>query len=323
MKEKEYETLRKEILQWQNQRFAIGTGSLVVVFAILGWAITASEKWAWPVLSSVILALLVLVAYLSWLMGLFSSRISTYLEVFHETDFMDLGWERRHRIPHRNFLTTKGAYAALYFGLGVVSCAVSFTVCRAAPTRQSFLLFGFFVLVFVLMLMVLIFKSHPWDRYLQQWRRIKASEEELAVALGSPPQAISAEEKIENKPMSNHDPLLELRKKAIDTAIEWSKQITTLATGALVLSGTFIKDLFTGHVKWSAVIVASWIAMSASAVMGTLYMGALVSMVHKAKSRDDLNIYSWKNGRSVALIHIIAFMLGVLAFVTFITRNML
>src|SRR5207302_7423159 len=111
--------------------------------------------------------------------------------------------------------------------------------------------------------------------------------------------------------MSNYDPLLELRQKAIDTAIEWSKQITTLATGALVLSGTFIKDLFTGHVKWPLVIVVSWIAMSASAVLGVLYMGALISMVAKAKGRNDLDIYSWKNGRSVALIHIIAFMLGV------------
>ena len=89
------------------------------------------------------------------------------------------------------------------------------------------------------------------------------------------------------------------------------------------MSGTFIKDLFTGHVKWPVVIVVSWIAMSASALFGILYIGALITMLAKAKGRDDLDIYSWKNGRSVALIHIIAFMLGVVGFVTFITKNMM
>jgi len=135
LKEKEYETLRKEIMQWQAQRFALATGSLVVVFAILGWAVNASDKWSWPLLSSVILALLTLVAYLSWLMGLFMSRISTYLEVFHELGSTNLGWERRHRVPHRNFFSSKGAYAALYFVLGAVSIAVSSATCRAEPTH--------------------------------------------------------------------------------------------------------------------------------------------------------------------------------------------
>jgi len=123
--------------------------------------------------------------------------------------------------------------------------------------------------------------------------------------------------------MGNEDPLLELRKKAIDIAIEWSKQTTTLATGTLVLSGTFIKDLFTGHVKWPMVIVMSWIVMSASAFLGILYVGALVAMVGKAKGVDDLDVYEWKNGRSVALIQIIAFMMGLVSFVIFVTKNML
>lgn len=123
--------------------------------------------------------------------------------------------------------------------------------------------------------------------------------------------------------MSDKDPLLELRKKALDTTIEWSKQITTLATGTLVLSGTFIKDLFTGHVKWPGMIVTCWMAMSISAVLGVLYFGALVAMVGKAEKPSDLDVYAWKNGRFVALIHVLAFMVGVVAFVAFITTNML
>lgn len=123
--------------------------------------------------------------------------------------------------------------------------------------------------------------------------------------------------------MSNGDPHLELRKKAIDLAIEWTKQITTLATGTLVLSGTFIKDLFTGHVEWPMFIVVAWIAMSLSALFGILYVGALISMVSTAASADDLDINKNQNGRPVALIHIVAFMVGLGAFVAFITKNML
>ena|ERR1041384_4828045 len=119
------------------------------------------------------------------------------------------------------------------------------------------------------------------------------------------------------------NPLLELRKKALDTAVEWSKQITTLAIGSLVLSGTFIKDLFTGHVKWSFVIILSWVAMSLSSLVGVLYIGALVAMIGKARNPDDLDVYAWKNGRFVALVHVVAFIVGVVAFVIFITRNML
>jgi len=44
MKEKEYDTLRQEIMHWQSRRFSVVTGSLVVVIAILGWAINAPDK---------------------------------------------------------------------------------------------------------------------------------------------------------------------------------------------------------------------------------------------------------------------------------------
>jgi hypothetical protein len=123
--------------------------------------------------------------------------------------------------------------------------------------------------------------------------------------------------------MSNGDPRLELRKKAIDIAIEWTKQITTLATGTLVLSGTFIKDLFTGHVEWSIVIIVSWMAMSLSALFGILYVGALIAVVSTAGNAADLDVNKNRNGRTVARIHIVAFMVGLVTFVTFITKNML
>jgi MFS family permease len=193
MKEKEYETLRKEIMQWQAHRFALASGSLIVVFAILGWAVNASDKWSWPLLSSVILALLILIIYLSWLMGLFMSRISTYLEVFHELGSTELGWERRHRVPHRNFLSSKGAYAAMYFVLAAVSVVVSVATCRAAPTRMHYVMFGVTVTILIGALFVLIFRSHPWDKYRKQWEKLKDKEANATRAYASAQQIVGRE----------------------------------------------------------------------------------------------------------------------------------
>lgn len=141
MKEKEYETLRQEIMHWQSRRFSVVTGSLLVVIAILGWAVTAPDKWSWTVVSSILFAMLSIAGYMTWLVGLLITRIGTYLEVFHENDSVDIGWEKRQRKSKGNFVSSKGAYATMFFGVGIISLSVSLTVCKAQPSTPSILLF--------------------------------------------------------------------------------------------------------------------------------------------------------------------------------------
>jgi hypothetical protein len=179
MKEKEYDTLRQEIMHWQSRRFSVVTGSLIIVTAILGWAVNAPDKWSWTVVSSILFAMLSIAGYMTWLIGLLCSRISTYLEVFHEHDSVDLGWERRHRKPKRNFISSKGAYATTFFGVGVISLAVALTVCKAHPTPPSIILFFLFTASFLSTVIVLAFGKRPWDKYIKQWQEIKAQEMQL------------------------------------------------------------------------------------------------------------------------------------------------
>ena len=148
MKEKEYDALRQEIMHWQSRRFSLVTGSLIIVIAILGWAVNAPDKWSWTVVSAILFAMLSIASYMTWLVGLLISRISTYLEVFHENDSADIGWERRQRKSKGNFVSSKGAYATMFFGVGIISLAVSLTVCKAQPTTQSVILFPFLQLRF-------------------------------------------------------------------------------------------------------------------------------------------------------------------------------
>jgi hypothetical protein len=123
--------------------------------------------------------MLSIASYMTWTVGVLISRISTYLEVFHENDSADIGWEQRQRKSKRNFVSSKGAYATMFFGVGIISVAVSLTVCKAQPTAQSFLLMSLFAASFLLTVIVLAFRKRPWDKYINQWLEIKTQETQV------------------------------------------------------------------------------------------------------------------------------------------------
>jgi hypothetical protein len=176
LKEMEYETLREEILQCQSRRFSVVTGSLVIVFAILGWVVSAPDKLSWTLVSSLILFLLTIAGCMTWLIGRSNSGISTYLEVFHEKGSTEIGWERRHRKFKRKLAGSKGAYIAMYLGVGILSVVMAKEVCAAAPSLQSIRMFYFSTGTFLLMLVTLTFWSRPWKRYISKWEKIRDEE---------------------------------------------------------------------------------------------------------------------------------------------------
>jgi hypothetical protein len=176
MKEKEYDTLRAEIMEWQSRRFSVVTGSLVLAIGILGWAVSAPEKWSWAVVLSILFAMLTAASYLTWLMGLLNSSISTYLEVFHEECVKDIGWECRHRKFKRGFVTSKDGYATLYLGIGIISVFISFAICTAPPTMPTIITCYIFAASFVSMIMILTFRPRPWDKYIKRWKDIREAE---------------------------------------------------------------------------------------------------------------------------------------------------
>lgn len=109
----------------------------------------------------------------------------------------------------------------------------------------------------------------------------------------------------------------EQRIEAVKAALEWSKQVLTLATGTLVLSGTFIKDIFKSTVKNPNLIMVSWILMSLSVLFGILFLGKMVSILNEKKGKE-VDVYS---GMWVGVTHVTAFFLGLIFFVFFVYRN--
>lgn len=109
--------------------------------------------------------------------------------------------------------------------------------------------------------------------------------------------------------------------EVINAVLEWTKQITTLASGTLVLSATFIKDIFKGTVEHQILLICSWVLFAVSAIFGILLMGNLCYLFSE-KNRGIRSIYNLTT-RLIGLIHFLAFVVGICFFVYFASSNFL
>jgi hypothetical protein len=109
------------------------------------------------------------------------------------------------------------------------------------------------------------------------------------------------------------------RIKSVETALEWTKQITTLASGVLVVSGTFIKDLFDGKVQAFGWLILCWLSLCVCILFGVLFMGSLCSILEK-KEDAAISIYS-QPAQALGFIHFAGFFLAVICFAVFTLTN--
>src|SRR5947208_2340161 len=85
----EYETLRAEILKWQDRRFDLLKISIGLITGLLGLKLVVeypSKGDIWPLVSSVLLLYLSGANLLTWYAGVANSKLAAYIKVFHESD---------------------------------------------------------------------------------------------------------------------------------------------------------------------------------------------------------------------------------------------
>jgi hypothetical protein len=111
----------------------------------------------------------------------------------------------------------------------------------------------------------------------------------------------------------------ELRLKSVETALEWSKQIIALASGILVVSGTFVKELFGGRICGVGYLIACWIALTVCVLFGLLFVGSLCSLLAQRKVRD-VTIYC-QPAQFLGLMHFLAFFAALIFFTLFSLKN--
>ena len=107
------------------------------------------------------------------------------------------------------------------------------------------------------------------------------------------------------------------RIESVKTAHELSKHLIMLATGTIILSGTFIKDIANGSVSDMTFLLASWISMAISILFGVLLSGSLIYSL-SSKQGEDLDPYQ---GNYKGVIQSSAFLLGIILFIYFIKEN--
>lgn len=110
-------------------------------------------------------------------------------------------------------------------------------------------------------------------------------------------------------------------RKAFDMADAWAKHIATLATGTLVLSATFLKDVLPNdaNVEWSGLLYSAWTLLVVSTVLGLVVLGALMSGLSRADQK--LDIYA-PSIRLSGFAQIATFLLGICLFALFVGLNL-
>jgi hypothetical protein len=105
---------------------------------------------------------------------------------------------------------------------------------------------------------------------------------------------------------------------AAQVALEYIKQIITLASGILALSGTFIDKLVKTVSYQMALLPVAWILLLISVYCGL----ATISTIVKSKLKDDQN---WAEGRGkqYATICKLTFVAGIAVFLVFVSWTLI
>jgi hypothetical protein len=109
--------------------------------------------------------------------------------------------------------------------------------------------------------------------------------------------------------------------KAFDFVKETSTQLITLASGAVVLSATFYKDVLAGAPRHRGLLEWSWALFLVSILSGIGVLGALGHELKETSDPKDLDIYKW-NVRGTSLSQQLIFLAAVSLFALFVILNM-
>jgi hypothetical protein len=183
----EYESLREEIKSWQDRRFTLLQGVAALVAAVLALEVAKSPSSDhWPLISSMLLAILSCANGLTWYCGLASSKIGSYLQAFYEEP------TSKGNIPRweSSLLELKSQaldkfhvnqwFGAIYLVLGLISVGIPY-IASKSQSVECFAL-GFVLSTaafFVASLILVICFSYPREKYLVQWREIRNKRKEL------------------------------------------------------------------------------------------------------------------------------------------------
>lgn len=107
-------------------------------------------------------------------------------------------------------------------------------------------------------------------------------------------------------------------KSAIDYLSEYNKEITALATGAIVLSIAFLKDLSKESLYFRTLMILSWVSLTV-----TVLTGILLHLTFIGKSWNNEEVVQATETRTITRIQLLTFVFGIILLTLFIIFNFL
>jgi hypothetical protein len=199
----EYESLRAEILKWQDRRFDLLKLSTTIVTSLLGLKLifgAPASGTLWPLISSTLLLYLAAANLLTWYAGISNSILAAYIKVFHEKEPTLFHWEtrldklnKRQQHAHRRLVEIKAQWrqkvnrwlaalnlnvnhgiAGLYFVLALVCILLPYATAKFQTPDRWWLwaLLGTSATVFLATFILVVLFSYPRDYYERRWRQL-------------------------------------------------------------------------------------------------------------------------------------------------------
>ena len=171
----EYESLRQEILLWQNRRFTVLTASITLVSAILGFdAVQKTEDLVdWPLITSLLWFFLGSTTALTWYAGRANSKIGAYLIVFHEKKD---GWETRLKELKKSrfdWFNLNRMVFLIYLGLGILSLFIPWTIHHSQMIANWHKILLFLTGAWFCFDLILLMWGYPRQSYKEKWIDVK------------------------------------------------------------------------------------------------------------------------------------------------------
>ena len=126
--EKEYVSLRNEILLWQNRRFLMLSATIVIITAIFGLNKGTGNSIPAHLISAILLLFLSGACLLTAYCGRSSAILGAFIQVFYENKNPDLKWERMNsKFPRKWYeMNLNAMIAIIYLIFGVSSIYIPF-----------------------------------------------------------------------------------------------------------------------------------------------------------------------------------------------------
>ena len=183
----ELESLRNEILAWQERRFTVLTGSITLVAVLLGFVLSDTKN-AWTRQQALTLLFVVLgcASLMTWYAGRASAMRGAYLSVFHESTAKQANWEtaggefsRRHRFSGK--ITLNMIVSFIYIVVAASSAMAVSAHCKSDTHRLPRFAFAVACMFLSTGLIFSVFGTFAASNYRTEFEQIKADMEKAAV----------------------------------------------------------------------------------------------------------------------------------------------